>query len=697
MNSIFLFTAINLLLGIALNRTKLSNPLSEDDGHWFYGAIFRKNRYFYHREADPLRNLHTQGFFGIHFCARLFCRIWPGEDLKALRWFKILWYAITAGAITVAATLLWGDARIGFIAGFLYNSFMALSHLTWSDLTYAEFFLPLPIAGALIALGIGGTWGWLLAGLLAGWAVQIKLTVLPIAILLPLPLIFHSGWINPTLFVGGGLFINLLPALLIAFSGTERKAHEVTVYFQAAFGPMFTAVKLLFGRPTTEAESYIAQRRNAPSGDPTKPNSLRAQWNTVLARFTVDWKPLGWVFVLALFQLLRYEPYAWLIFGSGIISVAILYVQRSYYLPKFGFIWFPAAMLAAKSIIDIRNAIAFDKRLLLAFGLFVLYYFFALSRRTTFEHRNATDLAGFNPPVQALHTLAKNMGDFLRTEGKSGQRLLVWGNFANIYLYSGLECMNPSQLFLYPNRIFQEAAVRRNFANFEPPEYIAFFNYHTRDNWTPEKIQDEFGIPYGVLKTFHASDDNGRPISLIQGIPLVFPILKRNDALYREVLIDRAIHHPEDARRHLEAALALNPTDPEILLRLNPEASLEDSPQVDYARRKLAGLRAFIEDRPDEAKAILDELMWIRQDDFRVLLTLSDIEFLHEDLRTAFQGLKRVIELNPFSAEAFNDLGVVLTVLKDEPNAKSCFERALKLLPGYPDALANLQNLQIAR
>jgi hypothetical protein len=685
----------NLALGIAINLPKLRKPLSEDDGHWFYGAVFRSCRYFYHRDSDPLRNLHCQGYFGIHLLARWFTGLFPGDPLKAVRWFRIVWFAASAAMVSWAAWSLWRDPWLALASGLFYNLFMGLSHLTASDLTYAEFYLALPMSGALVALGFGGPWGWLVAGILAGWAVQIKVIALPLSLMLPLPLVWLMGIpqsaIQGLLYLSGITAINLLPALVIALSGTERKAHEVKAYFQAAFGPVLTALRLTVGDASRPADAYTAVKRKNEAGD------WRRQWNTVRGRFTVDWAPLRFAFLTALFPLLIPEPFTLLLYGLVLVYFGLLYVQGGYYPPKFGFMWFLAALLAARGTVGVLRLTSFHISLEIAW-LFILLLFaircLSMIRR---EVREADDLAGLPPVSQRLFRTAETIGAYLRDLGQPGDRLLIWGNFASICLYSGMEAANPSHMFLYPNRILAEQPVRRTFRDFPPPRWIAMFNYHTRDGWSAERIREEFSLPYDVQRVFQITDERNQAATIVGGIPAVFPVLKLNEQIYKEMLIDRALRSPEHSESLLREALDWTPQDPEVTLRLDPRAETASNPDGDYLLRKLAGLELYAGGQVDEAAEILSGLLWERRDDFRVLLALGEIEFLRGNLRGAFQSLQKTVELNPFSAEAFNDLGVILNELGEPVQARRCLERALRLYPGYPDAIGNLQNLEPTR
>lgn len=62
--------------------------------------------------------------------------------------------------------------------------------------------------------------------------------------------------------------------------------------------------------------------------------------------------------------------------------------------------------------------------------------------------------------------------------------------------------------------------------------------------------------------------------------------------------------------------------------------------------------------------------------------------------KDALQGFVAALKLDPEDPITHNDLGVVLLALGQRQRAKECFERALRLAPGMPEALANLATVR---
>jgi tetratricopeptide (TPR) repeat protein len=120
---------------------------------------------------------------------------------------------------------------------------------------------------------------------------------------------------------------------------------------------------------------------------------------------------------------------------------------------------------------------------------------------------------------------------------------------------------------------------------------------------------------------------------------------------------------------------------------------LPDQPDGSFEDRQMYALQLNQEGRTQEAMNLLSELLMERQDNFRIYLHLGELYFLSGDTRSAFAMLQKSIELNPLSAESFNDMGVVLNSLGDPNHARACFEQALRIFPDYCEARQNLNDL----
>ena len=107
---------ISLLLacGVLLNLPMLRKPFSEDDGNWFYPAVFRDR-------GLKLQDFKWRySFFGVHWLG-IAARLLTGRsDAPVFYGLKILWYSLTAAAIYVLSIVFWNEPLTGFLGGLFF-------------------------------------------------------------------------------------------------------------------------------------------------------------------------------------------------------------------------------------------------------------------------------------------------------------------------------------------------------------------------------------------------------------------------------------------------------------------------------------------------------------------------------------------------------------------------------------------------
>ena len=104
-----------VLFSIAINLPMIRKPLSEDDGNWYYPAIFwRKGCRLY-------RNFFwVHGYFGIHWVVAKIFNIFRIENLTFFYWFKLIWYSLTALSIYWMTYCFWHNCIISLTAGIIF-------------------------------------------------------------------------------------------------------------------------------------------------------------------------------------------------------------------------------------------------------------------------------------------------------------------------------------------------------------------------------------------------------------------------------------------------------------------------------------------------------------------------------------------------------------------------------------------------
>jgi len=136
-----------------------------------------------------------------------------------------------------------------------------------------------------------------------------------------------------------------------------------------------------------------------------------------------------------------------------------------------------------------------------------------------------------------------------------------------------------------------------------------------------------------------------------------------------------------EAQRRLEAVLDAAPKT--IMAHLYLARTLDLLGQPDAARTQLERVLAIAPG--------LDELR-DRLESHR-LRTEAERLFEKNDTPAALSTLVEALRLDPEDPITQNDLGVVAVALGDPARARGCFERALQLVPGLPQAEANLRAL----
>jgi protein O-GlcNAc transferase len=150
-------------------------------------------------------------------------------------------------------------------------------------------------------------------------------------------------------------------------------------------------------------------------------------------------------------------------------------------------------------------------------------------------------------------------------------------------------------------------------------------------------------------------------------------ILRRDaaavDALHGLALVYARQGRLEEARRHLDRALGLEPARPEL----------------HFHRAEIAAALGL----PDHALESYGEALALRPDYFEVLVNMADVLLQLRRPDEALARLDRAVSLRPGDVAALNNRGNALQALKRHEEALECFARVLQELPGHADVLNN--------
>ncbi|MDY7035216.1 MAG: tetratricopeptide repeat protein [Thermodesulfobacteriota bacterium] len=333
---------------------------------------------------------------------------------------------------------------------------------------------------------------------------------------------------------------------------------------------------------------------------------------------------------------------------------------------------------------------------------------FSQNQRNTFGY--------LGPVFGALFRLPEFIGEYIRNYSEENEKLFVYGDHPSIYLYAKRQAFDTNYLFIYSHcgRIRPEKDLIDGLRQ-RPPELFLFYNYQVNDGWSMDKVQKRIGVPYKFLRSFRIADNQGKTLENAQGIVYDFPLYRRDDEKYKEILLDRAIAaksnaNRDEAMKNIRRILELFPQDFEASVwnnlmenhwddaknaknYLKKELAMNDDPMKrSVALRLLADIDFSDGDSESGLKKHLDSLNY-NPHDFRIYNSVGEIYFSMGHLEKAFQAFKKAIELNPYSADVLNNMGVVLANFNKTEDAAKCFDKAISFMPAHPDALNNLESL----
>jgi tetratricopeptide (TPR) repeat protein len=463
-----------------------------------------------------------------------------------------------------------------------------------------------------------------------------------------------------------------------------------------------------------ETGEYIEYHHQRTPGD---------QWSDFRKNMIPSIKDLYLVLILAcaqvVFLFVEFDRFCFFMVLLFSVFLLMQQFQKNYFTPHFNPIWVPISILAAKTIWDIWPHLLASGVLglivMTLIGIEVVKIGQSVVRSFLKSEKNILGLA--TPLFGMLVSLPETIGQYIQQNTKETDKLFVWGNQPSIYLYSRREAFDTSYLFVYgPNDhvINQERLLE--YLRGYPPELIVFYNYKANDGWDMKRLQEAIGIPYNRLISYNITDDQGKIAEDEKGFVYDFPIYRRDDAKFKEILLDRALINQmkgniEWARKKLESILEIAPEDYEASVRLSLLETKEQD--VERARiylrerlqetcepmsssvlmRMLAELDQ-LEGNRDSAMRNYEKALEHNPNDFRIYCGLGELYFSMDNVEEAFQCFKKSMKLHPHSSTVFVNLGVLLAHEGKREDAIQCFQKALSIMPTHPDALTSMEKLE---
>lgn len=613
---IFLQLLCIVALGLGLSRTWLDKPFYEDDGFWFYFAVFRD------RGVRINSAYHAvQGHFGVQWIALQYARLCGDDSPRAFYALKAYWLAATSLVLYWTVYVYTGDTLAAFLGGLFFT-------LAWTTpntlfmLTYAEHFFLLPLFVALGALRMGAVadqaaW-YALAGLATAWTVQLKIINLPLLGLMALGLFWApSPWSAAAAYFGAAVVQTLLPLLAAPrrskgghmYNALQVSYRTVAVYLDTlakkrpAFRPLADRALGWCGMQAVHPDEYVAQMQR-PNGQPL------AQRLSQVMHGVRDLSPLLVLAAAGVATLpWAFEPVVLVALATSLFYLGLQQVQRNYFTPHFSPIWAGVALAAGMAAARTIERGAVDAPGMAVYVLLAAQAAWLARVQLRDREPGRRDMLGYLPPDKAYFLrCAEAVGQYVRDNSQPDEKMLVWGNHPSVYLYARRECVRIKYFFTYAHG----TTVRHEDALFAvlqdaPPEWIVRYNNVVPERWDINNIAGRIGVQYDLVQRIQIKDPKGRVVRAYTGLLLDYPIYRRNDAHYLRMLNERAgaaldAGDAEACRVYVDRALKLAPEDVEA----RTLAGLLDAAPGERAgllRTRLDGEKA------PEAVAVLQRLL----------------------------------------------------------------------------------------
>ena len=719
-----LLIALLLVCGWALNRPLLQKSFSEDDGNWFYPAVFAG-------QGMRLGDFKWRySFFGVHWLGLVARRLTGKAGPKTFYGLKIVWYSLTAVVIYLLAVTAWNEPLIGFLGGLLFLAATAVP-ATLFTLTYGEHFFNLPVLAAVTVFILAGREHHFVlsmaAGFLMGWACHMKPTVLLVALWMPVmafltpdPLTAAGGY------AAGFVLLNLLPAVYLWARG-ESAVRDFLLLFGTVFIMMRKmALRLKLNFIARAIDKVLAKHGQSEKIETYIDRHHSLTWRDQWRNLEGNMKPvaviLRLVIIFAAAQIFllfyRFDPFVFTIVAVTAIYLLMQQTQKNYYTPHFNALWAPIGLLAAKTVHQIvpiwKESVPVAVVLALVVGIEIIRIILAI--RDSFRQNRALIFGNRSPMLDVLFRKCEEIGTFIRDNSRPQDKLFVWGDQPSIYLYAQREIFNQDHLIIYAhnNRLLWIKELITDLWR-DPPEYILFYNYKVNDGWKMERVQEAIGVKYHRVNLFQVSDPARVNAQNPRGIFFEAPLFKRDDNQYRRVLLERAAtavrkNEIDRAEAYLNTLLKIFPEDYEAsltmkLLKISPDESHEAiklletelTRQIDDDRKTtlIKKLGEFIarEGRLQEAGQRFSEALTRNPQDPFCWNAMGQVLYKTNCKQEAARYFQKAYELDGYSAETLNNIGVILAEQGRLNEAVSALKRASAYLPDHPMVSDNMRRL----
>ena len=701
------------LVTLILNWGKQYKPLYVDDGNWFYQTVFSKigkKLYYYdkhveHKDFDLLR---PHGYFTIDWLASKFH--WKSaNNEKFIQWFKIILYSLTSALLSITGLLLFNSLIAGITAGMIFALATGSGKTTYSDITYAEWFIIFPLTLSVLLLYIGNDelWSFAAAGIILGWALHIKITSFGFAVFIPGFYISDNWIIELSIFLAAFITMMFLPVLLISISTSSHKKQLIKYYLKNFFNPVIIGFLLVMQKTGlvkikkgNAADKLITVYGTYTKGKWDISNSVFKEFVSLKNMIKPIWQKFDIFLIITLAGSLSllgdFNKHVLLLTILLAVNFILIMIQKNYFRPKINTMWMPVSILTGYSLSKL-NFNTIEGFLIVLILLYALLKTIlpVLSGLKKTEREKLND---YSDEVQNLFKLSKQIGLYIKKISRPEDNLLVWGNYSNIYIYAERNAHMALYPFMFPNnKIISEELLEKAFHLKTAPKYIQIFDYNIKDRWNPDRIQILMKASYKVIKTFKFSDEKKKVRN--------FHLMERQDKSYKQILHSflSKCENSEEKDIMTRKIKTVDINDYELkyyyeTLNMNIDQKIEyihaqlSNNNNTAIKQSIMGRLLLEKGNIDAATQLLNSASG-EYTDFRDLISLGEIAFMQGSLSIAADCFKKAIDFNPICAEAYNNLGVYFNQIRDIPNSQTCFQTALLINPDYKEARENLNSL----
>jgi len=685
------------IVSIILLTPMYFKPLYCDDGKWYYYAIFRKRGLKQH-----INYWGNNSYFGIEWISAIFTSLIRKKDVQGILIFKIIWYFFTAISVYFFVNIIEQNEIQSTLSAIIF--LMAVSYpKNRFSLTYGESMILLPIMLAYIFAYLsyisGNSFYFFISGFFVSLSINVKVfgfIIAPILLIVTFftkNILFSLGY-----YLLGCSFLLFLPLLFLR-TNINRKW-----YIYRIFSNVFTMLEsklkflnfhnLIFGKSKSEmscnyVESVLKRSKtDFWSGYKLQVKVIVVEWSIIIILAVVQ--------ILSLF--LKFDSLVFLMILMLPVFFSFAYIQKSTLIVKLNPIWIPISILAGKSLYTIfiqQDGWNLSKTTLL-FILIITVSDIIKKILIEYKQERRSQLADYNLKHSKYFSMAKNVGKYIKVNSNESEKILVWGNFPSVYLYADRECSNHSFFHIYPysaHNIANDIQLLFNSMKENPPEWIVFYTgiYNKIDKWNMQTLSDEINIPYKLSKDFQVIVGKRKYRSI--------PVFRRDDVKYRELLLEK--YSRSNDVIFLQKVLDFYPNDFATKIRIKfHEEKLDLESKIEFLSKnnqlsKIDKNLLLLDDLMEkenfiDASEIFTDIIVQDKNNLRSMIGLGEIHFAKGEIDLAFHSFQEAIKINPFSADAFNNSGVVLFQVGDLKNAELYFKKALKIDPNFEGAKMNL-------